>query len=623
MPIRILSQNLINQIAAGEVVERPHSVVKELVENALDAGAKRIDISLADGGKSLITIDDDGIGMAAEELFLAVERHATSKLDDENLFAIKTLGFRGEALPSIGSVARLEITTRSQSSDNGYKISVEGGLKSDVSPASRNKGTRVEVRDLFYATPARLKFLKTSQTETRYTVEIVNSLALAQPTVSFSLSDEKRKKINLPAQKDYSLQSIATRAAEIIGSDFATNSVPVNSEGETISIRGYCSLPTFTASSPQNQFIFVNNRAVKDKILTSALRAAYQDLAPHGRYPQVVIFIDVAPSEVDVNVHPAKTEVRFRDAGSIRGALIASIRASLSEAGHKTSSAFTIPQRNSSFSYQSQPQNRNLTQNYLGNSYNSYEKKPNNQSSFNYFEKAREAQAPLENNNQSFQLDENSYLNSEYGNKEQTREYEGLNPEYDLPLGCAICQIANTYIVAKNANGIVVIDQHAAHERLVFEKIKANLLTNTPSSQQLLLPEVVEMESSLCEILCSKSENLAKIGLVLESFGDDAVIVRATPSILKKCDLKSLIIDLANEFSEWDKSFTIEDKLSNICATFACHSSIRAGRKLNIEEMNALLRQMESTPFSAQCGHGRPTSIELGIKELEKLFGRT
>lgn len=604
MPIRILPSNLVNQIAAGEVVERPASVVKELVENAIDAGAKAIEVRLTDGGKGLISVTDDGKGMSPGELPLAVERHATSKLPDDNLFNISFLGFRGEALPSIASVARLTITSRTKDADSAWQICVEGGQKSEVRPAAHPQGTRIEVRDLFYATPARLKFLKASSSETAQCVDILNRIALANADIAFYLYDGEKKKISLPACHGDLFEARLERLSAVMGRDFATNSILINAERENVRITGYTSLPTLNKANSLSQFLFVNNRPVRDKLLLGAIKGAYQDVLASGRYPVCALFIDVEPKDVDVNVHPAKAEVRFYDGALVRGLLVGAIRNGLNLHSNHTSNVLDlsalVADKVPEFEETPQP-NGGFLEEYKPNY--SYQSRPAGTYSY-----SKQAALPELERKLSVRVEavEDTVERSDVGE-----------------LGVAKAQFHDTYIISQTADSIIITDQHAAHERIVMERLKENLRSNgKTASQMLLIPEVVDLDEVEKNRLIAAASELAKLGLVLEEFGTTAVIVREIPALLGECDVQALVHDVAEQMAEWGTGFELAEKLHLVCATIACHGSVRAGRRLNAEEMNKLLRDMEHTPHSGQCNHGRPTYVELKISDIAHLFDR-
>lgn len=605
MSIRVLPSNLVNQIAAGEVVERPASVVKELVENAIDAGATNVEVRLVDGGKTLIAISDNGKGMSASDLEMAVERHATSKLPDDNLFNINFLGFRGEALPSIASVARLSIVSRSKNADDAWKIEVNGGDKSAVVPAAHGVGTRIEVRDLFYATPARLKFLKTAATETSQCVEILQRIALANPQIGFYLYDGDKKKIALPPCNGDLFEARLERVAAVLGREFSENSFRVSAEREDVQISGYVSLPTLNKANSLSQFLFVNNRPVRDKLLLGALRGAYQDVLASGRYPLCALFIDVAPKYVDVNVHPAKAEVRFFDGALVRGLLVGAIRNGLNLHANKTSNVLSLEELvGDKIPDFAEPiaENMSLQEGVVPN-------RIYNPQSFAYGSARTYKQSALPDLERKFSV--------------RVENVEDVVERSDVgPLGMAKAQFHDTYIISQNEDSIIITDQHAAHERIVMEKLKAGLSEGRVASQILLIPEIVDLPDAEKNRILAAAVELEKLGLVLEEFGTTAVIVRETPALLGEVDVKKLVKDVAEQMAEWGRGFELTEKLHLVCATIACHGSVRAGRRLNIEEMNRLLRDMEKTPYSGQCNHGRPTYVELKIKDIAKLFDR-
>jgi DNA mismatch repair protein MutL len=590
MPVRQLPENVVNRIAAGEVIERPASVVKELVENAIDAGATRIEVVISGGGRELIRVSDDGAGMSAEDLALSVERHATSKLDSEDLLNISTLGFRGEALPSIGAAARLSIATRQRGSDGALEIRVEGGEKSEIRPAALPAGTRVEVRDLFYATPARLKFLKGEQAETAAAIDVVRRLALAKPDVAFTIAAGERV-IQYPLRAGE--EGAAARLADVIGGDARANTVPVNAEREGVRLHGLAGLPTFSKANSLSQYLFVNGRPVRDKVLMGALRGGYADLLHSGRYPVAALFIELDPHEVDVNVHPAKAEVRFRDPSLVRGLVVRALQDALSGGARRSATTgadrlvtFARPQSSQGFSSgwrgAASPHRGGL---------------------------AEVAQAAFETIAQP-SADTRADL------------APVLQADLERPLGAARAQLHETYIVAQTADGLVIVDQHAAHERIVYEKLKRALEEKGISSQLLLVPAVVELDQSDAAMLVARAEELAKLGLVLERFGQGAVLVRETPALLGDTDAANLVRDLAEHIAEWDDALPLERNLLAVASRISCHGSVRAGRRLKPEEMNALLREMERTENAGQCNHGRPTYVELKLFDIEKLFGR-
>ncbi len=606
MPIRILPSNLVNQIAAGEVVERPASVVKELVENSIDAGATSIEVRLNEGGKTLITVTDNGKGMSKEELALAVERHATSKLPDDNLFNINFLGFRGEALPSIASVARLSIISRIKDADSAWKIEVNGGQKSEVVPAAQSQGTRIEVRDLFFATPARLKFLKTAAHEAAQCSDILQRIALANPSIAFSLYENDRKKFSLPACNGDLFDARLARISAIMGREFGENSILISAEREGVKISGYISLPTLNKANSLSQFLFVNNRPVRDKLLLGAIRGAYQDVLAAGRYPLCALFFDVEPQLVDVNVHPAKAEVRFYDNALVRGLLVSSIRNGLNLHANKTSNVLNLEQLvNDKIPNFQSPLSE---ENRLEESVSLGEFLPRQAMNFAYRpQPKRQAELP--------ELEHKFSIRVEDVQDEISRSDVG-------PLGLAKAQFHDTYIISQSEDSIIITDQHAAHERIVMEKLKAGLNSGHVAAQMLLIPEVVDLPAAEKTRILDAAEDLAKLGLVLEEFGTTAVIVREIPALLGNTDVKKLVEDVAEQMAEWGSGFELTEKLHLVCATIACHGSVRAGRRLNVEEMNQLLRDMEKTPHSGQCNHGRPTYVELKITDIAKLFDR-
>ena len=603
MTIRILPSNLVNQIAAGEVIEKPASVVKELVENALDAGASSIEVHLSDGGKTFIKIVDNGKGMSKDELEVAVERHATSKLPDDNLFNICFFGFRGEALPSISSVSRMSILTRKENDENGWRINVDGGVKSQVEPVACNKGTTIEVRDLFYATPARLKFLKSSSGETASCVDVVERIALANPNVSFILYAEGKKKLFYPAGNGDLFEARMERLVAVMGKEFRENSILIDAEREGVSISGYVSLPTLNKANSLSQFLFVNNRVVRDKLLLGAIKGAYSDVLASGRYPMCALFFDVSPQDVDVNVHPTKAEVRFYDNNLVRGLLVSSIKNALARASGKTSNTLDLSQI-AKVEQVAFDENLSLNEPQI---YNPAIKLGNYQS-FAYGGSKRQADLPD--------------LEYKFSVKTEDVDYSDVAQDEIGALGLAKAQINDTYIIAQTPDSLIIVDQHAAHERIVMEKLKAGLEAKNQASQILLIPEIVDLSMSEKNKLLSVIDDLAKLGLEIEEFGTTAVLVRATPALLGEVDAKALVKDLAEQVLEWGSGFNLKEKLHLVCATLACHGSVRAGRRLNIEEMNKLLRDMEKTPHSGQCNHGRPTYVELKMKDIAHLFDR-
>ena len=569
MRIRKLPEGTINRIAAGEVLERPASAVKELVENAIDAGATQIDVVFRGGGKSLIRVTDNGSGMSADEMLLALERHATSKLSDDELINISTLGFRGEALPSIASVSRFAMTSHAAGSDDAHAVNVAAGAVSPLAPARLAQGTEIEVRDLFYATPARLKFLKSDRSETAEAVDVIRRLALAHPAIGFTFANEDRVWINAPqGEKQHD------RIARIVGQEFIANAHLVSHVGDDIRIEGYASLPTYARGNAAQQFAFVNGRPVRDKLITGAIRGAYADVLPPGRFPSVVLFIDCAPSRVDVNVHPAKTEVRFRDGALVRSFIVSAIKRVLTGMEIKLDSAKSFAA--ASAFLQNWSPSPAVTQ------------------------AAFDMQMPVE------------------GLAEEAQ----AAPLADYPLGLARAQIHDTYIVSQTARGFILIDQHAAHERIVYERLKAERAGQGIATQPLLVPQVVELDPGALSGVIAIADDLAALGLKLESFGANAVLVREVPAALSQANIADLLRAVADDALEQDQSEGIQTRVNHMLATMACHYSVRAGRKLRVDEMNALLREMERTPNAGQCNHGRPTFIALEMKDIERLFGR-
>lgn len=613
MAIRLLSENTINQIAAGEVIERPASAVKELVENAVDAGAQNIDVVMIEGGRKLISITDDGDGMSSDELALAVERHATSKLKEDDLSYIQTMGFRGEALPSIASVSRFTFKSRAQGSDQAWKIQIDGGHKGKIEPTALNSGSHVEVRDLFYSTPARLKFLKTDRTEFSQTLDVVKRLSMANPDIAFSLYDNERRAFQVSAAQGELLDSRLRRLGAILGTEFTENALPINAERENMKLTGYAGLPTYNRGNAQHQYLFVNGRPVKDKLLNGAVRGAYMDFLARNRHPILALFLEVPTDMVDVNVHPAKAEVRFRESGVVRGLIVGALRHALSEAGHRASTTVSnaalgsfAPEAGRStmpFHSGSRQQNFQMPSRMMGE----------------LSETSKAYLAPLSDHQNAFTppMGRNEELE-----QDTSSPYEAQQDLTQFPLGAARGQLHETYIVSQTENGIIIIDQHAAHERLVYERMKKHMTEDEVPRQVLLLPEVVEIEESAVGRLITRQEELAKLGLIYDAFGDGAIVVREVPALLGDTDIHGLIRDLADELAELNQALALKEKLEEVCSTMACHGSVRAGRRLATAEMNALLREMEATPHSGQCNHGRPTYVELKLGDVERLFGR-
>ncbi len=606
MPIRQLPPHLVNRIAAGEVIERPASVVKELVENAIDAGARSIDIVTTTGGLGLIRITDDGCGMDEADLALSIERHATSKLGGEDLLRIATLGFRGEALPSIGSVAKLRIATKPRGGGQGFEIVVDGGRKQGPRPAAVNAGTLIEVRDLFYATPARLKFMKSEQAETSATGQLVKRFVLAFPSIAFSLAGGERIGVSYAAVMDGDEEGLRLRLAKVMGKEFAADALPLDAERDGARLTGFAGLPTLNRPTQQMQYLFVNGRPVKDRLLLAAVRAAYGDLVPRGRHPMLVLFVSLPAEEVDVNVHPAKAEVRFRDSGLVHSLVVGAIRRRLEAGGVRTSAALAgaaIAAGSPAPARAAQDWNRG------DRSWPPPGRPPAARSGFAPAGFAEDWQMPLDG------VDAVS--------ADASAAAAPAPPELKAHrLGAARAQLHGTYIVAETEASVVIVDQHAAHERLVYEKLKTALAEGGVERQMLLIPEVVELDADSAAMLASRADELETLGLVLEAFGDGAVLVREVPALLAKADIKALIRDLAEELETLGLASGLEDRMHQICARIACHGSVRAGRMLKPEEMNALLREMEATPNASQCNHGRPTFIELKLGDIEKLFAR-
>jgi DNA mismatch repair protein MutL len=612
--IRRLPPETVNRIAAGEVVERPASAIKELAENALDAGATRIDIHVEGGGLARLVVEDDGKGMSPAELELCIERHATSKLptaDDggDDLLNISTMGFRGEALPSIGSVARLEIVSQAKGEGDAWEIQVEGGDVTGPRPTAPlgRGGTRIEVRDLFYATPARLKFLKSERAENQAISDMVKRLALAQPETGFQLTIDGRKRLSCPAEIGPEAQK--ARLSSVLGAEFGENALAVDQEREGVRISGYASLPTYLRGNALHQYLFVNGRPVRDKLLAGAVRGAYQDFLARDRHPVVALFVDLPTDQVDVNVHPAKSEVRFRDSGLVRGLIVGALRHALAAAGHRASTTvagFALgaaqPQAGplSGPSGGPMPYQRDYTPSQPISAAASV---------------AAWGRPPVDEPVGDLAPGMSAPAAPAY-------EPQTEAPEPDFPLGVARAQVHETYVVAQTGDGIVIVDQHAAHERLVYERMKAMIAEEGVKTQPLLVPEIVDLEENEARRLLDRAGELAELGLVIEGFGHGAVAVRETPALLKKLDIQGLIRDLADDLAQYDAALSLKERLEDVVGTMACHGSVRSGRRLTGEEMNALLRQMEATPHSGQCNHGRPTYVELKLADIEKLFGR-
>ena len=607
MSLRVLPETLVNRIAAGEVIERPAAVIKELAENAIDAAARHVDVVIRDGGRSFIAVTDDGHGMSRDELDLAVERHATSKLPDDDLVHIGTLGFRGEALPSIGAVSRLTVNSRRAGAEDAWSLSVEGGRKGAAQPAAQPEGTRIEVRELFFATPARLKFLKTPRTEVNHAQDALQRLAMAHPEIGFTLTDEARSLIRLPPSEGALFEARLKRLAAVMGREFADNALPIDAEREGHRLTGYIGLPTLNRGNAQAQYLFVNGRPVKDRLLHGAVRGAYQDFLARDRHPMVALFLELPPEAVDVNVHPAKAEVRFRDPGLVRGLIVSACKHALAAAGHRASTSVAAAALGSV-----RPEGAPGTP-WPARSMGRY----GGSIPRGLAESTAQYHAPLPGLDPAPAAPSVGLATSDAGAAQEPDAHA-----QGYPLGAARAQVHETYIVAQTDDGIVIVDQHAAHERLVYERMKAQLQDQGVASQMLLVPEIVELEEAAAGRLAVRAEELAELGLRIEPFGPGALAVRETPALLGEINIQGLVRDLADELAELDQSLLLKERLEEVCSTMACHGSVRAGRRLNAEEMNALLRQMEATPHSGQCNHGRPTYVELKLADIEKLFGR-
>jgi DNA mismatch repair protein MutL len=599
--IRQLDANAINRIAAGEVVERPASAVKELLENAIDAGARRVDITISQGGKSLIRVTDDGCGIAPDDLGLALSRHATSKIDGTDLLNIHTFGFRGEALPSLGAVGRLTITSRAEGFD-AAEIKVSGGEMGSVKPAALTRGTIVTLQDLFYATPARLKFMRSDRAEVQAISDVVKRLAMAEPFVSFTLRDvsgggEGRVTFRADAQTGDMFDALHGRLANVLGREFADNAVPIDAEHDGFHLTGYAALPTYSRGAAVTQFLFVNGRPVRDKVLVGALRGAYMDFLSRDRHPAACLFLDCDPTMVDVNVHPAKSEVRFREAGVARGLIVSAVRHALANAGHRTSTTIAGETLGVMRAEPAEPRIYQMDRPSQGGLSASYA-----------------AQAPMFEDGQtpfdvpSARIEANAPTDT---------------PLPDHPLGAARAHLHENYIVAQTRDGIVLVDAHAAHERLVYERLKKQMAENGVARQVLLIPDIVELFEGDAALIIGQADTLARFGVVVEPFGAGAIAVRETPALLGQCDVSGLIRDVLDELHDLGSSDLVQAKIEAILSRVACHGSVRTGRRLNGDEMNALLREMEATPHSGQCNHGRPTYVELKMTDIERLFGRT
>ena len=598
--IRQLDESAANRIAAGEVVERPASAVKELVENALDAGATRIDIAIAGGGKRLIRVTDDGCGMTAEDLPLALARHATSKIDGSDLLDIRSFGFRGEALPSLGAVGRLTITSRAAGHE-AARIAVAGGRTEPVRPAAANRGTVVELRDLFFATPARLRFLRSDRAETQAIAEVVRRLAMAEPSVALTLTDEDEGRVLFRADAEQGdlFDALSARIGRVMGREFIENAIPLEAERDGLRLTGLAALPTYSRGAAVAQHLFVNTRPVRDKLLTGALRAGYFDVLPQGRHPAAVLFVSCDPQGVDVNVHPAKAEVRFREPDAARGLVVATLRHALAGAGHRASStggAATLaamrPEAGPSFWRSPAPSPAAVAA-------------------------AHAAQAPLAPASASPQ----GFAEAPEATFPAAARIEPVAEAPDAPLGAARAQLHGNWIVAQSRDGIVIVDQHAAHERLVYERLKAQAAQARVPSQALLIPAIVDLGADAERVLAAAGD-LDRLGLVIEPFGPGCVAVRELPAALGQADAAALLRDIADDLAEQGASDRLQGRLDAVLSSMACHGSVRSGRSLTGEEMNALLREMERTPRAGQCNHGRPTWVELKLADVERLFGR-
>ncbi|MBX9574295.1 MAG: DNA mismatch repair endonuclease MutL [Caulobacteraceae bacterium] len=614
MPIRRLSPETVNRIAAGEVIDRPAGAVKELVENAIDAGATSIEIHADGGGLSRILVADDGKGIPKDELPLAVERHATSKLEpddagDVDLLRIFTLGFRGEALPSIGSVARLSLTARTAGAE-AWAMQVNGGAAVGPAPAPfpAPHGARVEVRDLFYATPARLKFMKSARAEAMAITEEIKRQAMAHEAVAFTLLLDGRAVLRLPAEMKGD-EGRLRRLAALLGRDFEANALLIDQTREGLRLSGYAGLPTYSRGNAAHQFLFVNGRPVKDRLLHGAIRGAYADFLARDRHPAAALFLDLDPLQVDVNVHPAKAEVRFRDPALVRGLIVGALRHALAGAGHRASTTVAADALAGFTAHQS-PGHRPPPSAAGFSGWTGWDApRPAPQ----IIPGLEERSARVEPGSAPAY----SLLPTAY-----SPEAAPAASEIDFPLGAARAQLHGTYIVAQTRDGLVVVDQHAAHERLVYERMKAQMATGAVTRQALLSPEVVELDPAEADRVVARADELAEMGLIVEPFGGGAVLVRETPALLGDTDVQGLIRDIADDLAEHGAALSLKERMAEVCGTLACHGSVRAGRVLSAPEMNALLRQMEATPHSGQCNHGRPTYVELKLADLERLFGR-
>jgi DNA mismatch repair protein MutL len=590
--IRQLNETAINQIAAGEVVERPASAIKELVENAIDAGASRIDVDYADGGKRLIQVTDNGCGIASEDLALAMSRHATSKIDGSDLLNIQSFGFRGEALPSLGAVGKLTLTSRT-ATGSGAELQVMGGQLSPVRPAAMQPGTRATLRDLFYATPARLKFLRSDRAEAQAIADVVKRLAMAEPAIAFSLRDTvtDRMVFQVQAEQGDMFSALRGRLGQIMGRDFVDNAIAVDAEREGINLTGFAGLPTYSRGAAVAQYLFVNGRPVRDKLLLGALRGAYADFLSRDRHPAVALFVECDPTLVDVNVHPAKSEVRFREPAMVRGLIVSGLRHALAEAGHRASTTVSSAA--------------------LG----AFTPEPTGQPRVYQMDRPRNAPgySGLAETATMFEPQPSARV------EEDAPQVEAQH----RPLGAARAQLHENYILSQTEDGLVIVDAHAAHERLVYEKLKAQMANTGVGAQALLIPEVISLSEGDMALLMEQNATLSQMGLSIEPFGQGAVAVQSVPALLGHVDVQRLVLDIVDELSDGGTQQSLQTQLDAILSRVACHGSVRTGRRMQADEMNALLREMEATPHSGQCNHGRPTYVSLAMSDIEKLFGRT
>ena len=590
--IRQLDETAINQIAAGEVVERPASAIKELVENAIDAGASRIDVDYADGGKRLIQVTDNGCGIASEDLALAMSRHATSKIDGSDLLNIQSFGFRGEALPSLGAVGKLTLTSRT-ATGSGAELQVMGGQLSPVRPAAMQPGTRATLRDLFYATPARLKFLRSDRAEAQAIADVVKRLAMAEPAIAFSLRDTvtDRMVFQVQAEQGDMFSALRGRLGQIMGRDFVDNAIAVDAEREGINLTGFAGLPTYSRGAAVAQYLFVNGRPVRDKLLLGALRGAYADFLSRDRHPAVALFVECDPPLVDVNVHPAKSEVRFREPAMVRGLIVSGLRHALAETGHRASTTVSSAA--------------------LG----AFTPEPTGQPRVYQMDRPRNAPgySGLAETATMFEPQPSARV------EEDAPQVEAQH----RPLGAARAQLHENYILSQTEVGLVIVDAHAAHERLVYEKLKAQMANTGVGAQALLIPEVISLSEGDMALLMEQNATLSQMGLSIEPFGQGAVAVQSVPALLGHVDVQRLVLDIVDELSDGGTQQSLQTQLDAILSRVACHGSVRTGRRMQADEMNALLREMEATPHSGQCNHGRPTYVSLAMSDIEKLFGRT